>query len=108
MQRTIKLRRGSSVSWLSKNPILEAGELGIEIDTNRFKIGDGSRHWTSLVYFADEDTLSDFIVLKISELSVGITGLTVEDLNNHISSETPHPVYDDGPSLELLYENAKV
>ena len=26
----------------------------------------------------------------------------------HIESETPHPVYDDGPSLLLLYQNAKV
>lgn len=26
----------------------------------------------------------------------------------HISSELPHPVYDDGASFLLLYENAKV
>lgn len=26
----------------------------------------------------------------------------------HIDSELPHPVYDDGPSLTLIYENAKV
>ena len=30
------------------------------------------------------------------------------NLSDHIYSETPHPVYDDGPSLTLLYENAKV
>lgn len=29
-------------------------------------------------------------------------------LLEHINSETPHPVYDDGPSLALIYENAKV
>lgn len=26
----------------------------------------------------------------------------------HIDAELPHPVYDDGPSLLLIYENAKV
>lgn len=26
----------------------------------------------------------------------------------HIEDETPHEVYDNGPSLALLYENAKV
>ncbi len=29
-------------------------------------------------------------------------------LDEHINSELPHPVYDDGPSFELLYQNAKV
>lgn len=29
-------------------------------------------------------------------------------LPDHIASLLPHPVYDDGPSLTLLYENAKV
>lgn len=26
----------------------------------------------------------------------------------HISSTSPHPIYDDGPSFILLYQNAKV
>lgn len=26
----------------------------------------------------------------------------------HIADETPHSVYDEGPSFTLLYENAKV
>lgn len=29
-------------------------------------------------------------------------------LNEHINADEPHPAYDDGPSLFLLYENAKV
>lgn len=34
---------------------------------------------------------------------------TVAALNAHISDPSPHPAYDeDGPSLILLYENAKV
>lgn len=26
----------------------------------------------------------------------------------HVSSPEPHPVYDDGPSFDLIYQNAKV
>lgn len=29
-------------------------------------------------------------------------------IEGHINSPNPHPVYDDGPSLLLLYQNAKV
>jgi len=29
-------------------------------------------------------------------------------LAEHVNSPIPHPVYDDGPDLTILYENAKV
>lgn len=29
-------------------------------------------------------------------------------LTDHLDDSTPHPVYDDGPSFLLLYQNAKV
>lgn len=35
-------------------------------------------------------------------------GATAVALEAHVVSETPHPVYDEGVSLALLYENAKV
>lgn len=35
-------------------------------------------------------------------------GLDPAALQAHISSPNPHPIYDDGPSLALLYQNAKV
>lgn len=31
-----------------------------------------------------------------------------QELDAHVNSPTPHPIYDDGPSLFLLYQNAKV
>lgn len=33
---------------------------------------------------------------------------TADLIENHINAEEPHPAYDDGPSLTLIYENAKV
>lgn len=47
---TIQNRRGTAAQWVAANPVLAAGELGYETDTNRFKIGNGSQNWNSLSY----------------------------------------------------------
>lgn len=57
MATRIQLRRGISTDWSTANPVLSYGEIGIEIDTKRFRIGDGSTAWNSLSYFQDTDTL---------------------------------------------------
>lgn len=46
----IQNRRGTEAQWTTANPVLAAGELGYETDTNRFKIGNGSQNWNSLSY----------------------------------------------------------
>ena len=43
-------RRDTAANWTSANPTLLAGEIGIESDTNKIKIGDGRTAWTSLAY----------------------------------------------------------
>lgn len=48
----IQVRRGIAADWASVNPILAAGEMGVESDTNKFKFGNGSSTWTSLSYAA--------------------------------------------------------
>jgi len=50
MANRIQLRRGSAQEWSNVNPTLAIGELGIEIDTGRIKIGDGITPWSSLRY----------------------------------------------------------
>lgn len=52
MTTTIKLRRDTSSNWTNSNPILAAGEPGVETDTLRVKYGDGSSTWTNLAYSA--------------------------------------------------------
>jgi hypothetical protein len=46
----IQLRRDSAADWTSANPVLAEGEIGLELDTNRSKQGDGVTAWTSLEY----------------------------------------------------------
>lgn len=53
MATRMQQRRGTASQWTSANPILNAGEIGWESDTNKFKIGDGTNHWANLDYFSD-------------------------------------------------------
>ena len=50
MANRIQLRRDGAQQWANVNPILAQGELGIELDTSRLKIGDGVTQWNSLKY----------------------------------------------------------
>jgi len=47
----IQLRRDTAANWVANNPILLSGELGIETDTLKFKIGNGSR-WNATTSYA--------------------------------------------------------
>lgn len=105
--KTIKFRRGSSTQWVTKNPVLAAGEPGFEIDTGLLKIGDGLSRWNQLDYFVTEDRVQGLIAAAIESAGSGDSG-ALDALQAHIDSAEPHPIYDDGPSLRLLYENAKV
>jgi hypothetical protein len=46
----IQIRRGTAAEWTAANPVLAAGELGLETDGPSFKIGDGATAWTTLAY----------------------------------------------------------
>jgi hypothetical protein len=46
----LQFRRGTAAEWTSANPTLASGEMGIETDTNRFKLGTGLVAWNSLAY----------------------------------------------------------
>ena len=53
MSSKILLRRGTAAQWSSANPILGIGELGIETDTLKIKIGNGTSTWTQLTSYAN-------------------------------------------------------
>jgi hypothetical protein len=50
MAARIQFRRGTAQQWTTSNPTLAEGELGLETDTGKFKIGNGSSRWVSLNY----------------------------------------------------------
>ena len=46
----LQFRRDTAINWTVNNPVLASGEMGIETDTQLFKIGTGTIPWRSLVY----------------------------------------------------------
>jgi hypothetical protein len=64
----IQLRRDTAANWTSANPTLRAGEVGIETDTLKFKIGNGTQTWTQITTYANvtpsslTSSLSDYIL----------------------------------------------
>lgn len=50
MAGRIQLRRGTAANWTSEDPTLASGEVGVETDTGRAKIGNGVDTWTDLPY----------------------------------------------------------
>lgn len=49
-QTLIQLKRGTAPDLVELDPLLEAGEIIVELDTGRFKIGNGELKWTQLEY----------------------------------------------------------
>ena len=40
----------TSAQWSNANPVLMSGEMGVESDTRKYKIGDGVTRWSNLSY----------------------------------------------------------
>lgn len=40
----------TSAQWSNANPVLMSGEMGVESDTQKYKIGDGVTKWSNLSY----------------------------------------------------------
>lgn len=58
----IQLRNDTAENWTSRNPVLLKGEMGVEIDTGKTKIGNGTDDWKTLKYSGvDEDTIKGII-----------------------------------------------
>lgn len=64
---TIQFRNDTKDVWESKNPVLARAEMGLEIDTGKFKFGNGVDVWTDLDYSSSEEIVVDAILNATSE-----------------------------------------
>ena len=82
MATRIQLRRGTATQWTTANTVLEAGEIGWESNTNKFKIGDGTTEWDDLTYFLDAtDTgfnSADYILATARDSVNGVAGVNAD------------------------------
>lgn len=80
----IKLRRGTSANFTSKNPVLGIGEPAYETDTKKLKIGDGTTTYTQLPYFSSggggSSDITAALPIKIVDgvISLEVDGQTIQ------------------------------
>jgi len=90
MATRMQQRRGTAAQWVSSNagdgPILNAGEIGWESDTNKFKIGDGVSYWDDLTYFVDAtDVIASSLGAYLQDSDVGaISGVAGLDASKNL------------------------
>lgn len=111
----ILLRNDTAAHWTTNNPVLGKGEMGVEIDTAKFKFGDGVTPWNQLPYGHSADippaspttagtmSASDFVKLRdieeeaqenvIEIVKVNGTALT-PDANKAVDVEVPTSTSD--------------
>ncbi len=92
MAQRIRLRRDTAENWSTYNPILSLGEVGIESDTNQFKIGNGETNWNSLAYYRGFFTQA--LANKLNGIETGAEKNVVKSISLKVAS-TNVPISPD-------------
>jgi hypothetical protein len=71
MATRIQIRRDTEANWNSVNPVLAQGELGINLDNNKMKLGNGVDSWTELEYNPFSATINDLADVVITDVASG-------------------------------------
>ena len=72
--KKILFRRDTSANWDALNPILSIGEIGLNLTTNKIKLGDGATPWNILPYFygsVEYSELSEHVDVTITDPTNG-------------------------------------
>ena len=105
----IQMRRGTAAQWTSGNPTLASGEMGVETDTGKIKVGDGTTTWTSLGYTVPNLDVEDLVNVSVSSLASGET-LTWNGsawVNTNLTTTITASIIDSAPAtLDTLNEIA--
>ena len=92
----VKHRYDTASNWTTNNPVLLAGELGIESDTKRMKVGDGSTAWTSLDY----TNLTNRIYQDVNIWDLGVGTFIIKPSENNGSLR----IYYDYNNKESFFQ----
>jgi len=119
----IQLRRDTAANWVSSNPVLRQGEIGIETDTLQMKLGNGTSTWTQITAYMNlvpdgNLTIGDYVMVNDIGASLGVVGLDnsknalipgssiiVEGATNN-SFETTLTVTDPTADRTITFKNA--
>jgi hypothetical protein len=104
MTTRIKLRRDTAANWTAENPILAAGEPGLETDTGKVKYGDGVSRWNAIEHTGG-DTLTDDKEVKITVGNNEYWAMTNRANNDGNGVESSAVVYDSENNVIMLHIN---
>jgi Major tropism determinant N-terminal domain/Head fiber protein len=79
-------KAGLAADWTTENVVLQIGEIGIETDSGKSKIGDGATAWASLAYVGAAGGGSG--VTTVAGRS-GAVVLTIADVTGAAPSASP-------------------
>lgn len=84
LKTRIQLRHDPAATWEEKNPKLLTGEMGVETDTGKIKIGDGTNLWNALPYSGGDEAKNFDVVPNNGEEDVAAITRVVGDAELHI------------------------
>jgi hypothetical protein len=116
MSVTIKLRKGLASEWTSNSSIvLASGEPGLEIDTGRLKIGNGTTQWGSLQYasiiptgFLAGSGIDIDLGTNGSTATISVSGLNssyISDFNEAVDDRIGSGLFVAGTGINLNYND---
>lgn len=73
----LQCRHDSKLAWQQVNPVLCAGEIGVETDTGKIKVGNGETVWLDLSYLGGESAQTGLFSITVND--VGELVLTIPD-----------------------------
>ena len=110
MPNRIQLRRGNELDWQTINPLIAEGELCAELDTGRYKIGDGIHHWNDLQYSSGTTgTTGTAATITIGTVTTGTDAafVNIGDEHNAVFDITL-PIGPQGPKGDIGTQINKV
>lgn len=106
LKTRIQLRNDEAATWVEKNPVLLKGEMGIEVDTGKIKIGDGTKAWNELNYSGVDETAIKSIINSNRD-KVSVLTLTEGKTDADMLATIATPVQGDMAVVENMFIEGK-
>ncbi len=99
----LQMRNDTAARWVTYNPVLLIGEIGVESDGGKFKIGDGVTAWKDLVYMVYTHPTSHPAVmivqdsghLFVTDEEKGVWDDAASEIGAHLLDDAAHSTAAD-------------
>ena len=93
----LRTRYDTVANWTSNNPVLLSGELGIESNTLKMKVGNGSAVWNSLPYLLNGDAFQAATTITVNTDASPTLGIMANNTEYRCTNTAPSTV----PSMTI-------